>query len=400
MNRATAGALWLAMLAASLVWAMTGNGQRAQAERAASRSLRIGGHVGSVVVRDMNADAKLDILAARLDAGTLSVYLGDGHAGFREAKGSPFAVGNQPEDLAVADFNGDGRPDVAVANHETDYLTVLFGDGTGGLALAPQSPVHVPSRPHPHGVAHGEFNGDGHPDLAVESRDEDTVLVLYGDGKGAFSRKPERLAVGRSPYWRLRAGDLNADGRHDLVTTNNEGASVSVLLADRGGGFRPAKHFSTAKGPFAVAIGDVNGDGRTDLAVAHLSEGGPERDLEAVTILLGRGDGAFTPAPDSPFQAGKSSTAVAIGDFDGDGIGDVAVANMGSDDVTVLLGGRSGLWPAKGSPFSVGKGPTSVALGDLNGDGRADIVTGNWGSGDVSLVLSPYQHSRPCTRDE
>lgn len=197
----------------------------------------------------MNADAKLDILAARLDVGTLSVYLGDGHAGFREARGSPFAVGNQPEDLAVADFNGDGRPDVAVANHETDYVTVLLGDGTGGLALAPESPVHVPSRPHPHGVAHGEFNGDGHPDLAVESRDEDAVLVLYGDGKGAFSRKPERLAVGRSPYWRLRAGDLNADGRHDLVTTNNEGASVSVLLAEQWRRIPTGKAFFYSEGP-------------------------------------------------------------------------------------------------------------------------------------------------------
>jgi hypothetical protein len=97
----------------------------------------------------------------------------------------------------------------------------------------------------------------------------------------------------------------------------------------------------------------------------------------------------FAPSSESPLKVGTSPTAVAIGDFDGDKVGDVAVANMGSDNVTIILGSRSGLRPAKGSPFSVGRGPIAIALGDLNGDGKADVVTGNGGSGDVSVVMSP-----------
>jgi hypothetical protein len=97
----------------------------------------------------------------------------------------------------------------------------------------------------------------------------------------------------------------------------------------------------------------------------------------------------FARSPESPQKVGASPTAVAIGDFDGDGVGDIATANMASDDVTILLGGPSGLRPARGSPFAVGKGPTAIALGDLNGDGKADIVTGNGASDDLSVVMSP-----------
>lgn len=377
---------WLGVVVISLVGLVPANCQ--SPVQAGRFTIRIGGHVGAVAVNDLNKDGKPDILASNIDSGSLSVHLGDGQGGFQEAERSPFPAGNNPEDLAVGDFNGDGRLDVAVANHATDYVTVLLGDGKGGFAAAPGSPVNVPSRPHPHGVTAGDFNGDGRLDLALESRDESVVLVLYGNGEGEFLGGAKRFAVGRWPYWKLRAGDLNHDGRADIVTTNVEGSSVSVLLADGVGGFQAAKNIPTAKAPFAVAIGDVNGDGRADLAVAH-RRGGPETDLDGLTILLGDGTGGFSAIPESPLKAGESPTAVAVGDYDGDGFGDLVVANMGSHDVTVFLGGRSGLREAEASPIPVGEGPSAVAIADLNADGKADILTGNWGSGDVSAVLSP-----------
>jgi hypothetical protein len=196
------------------------------------------------------------------------------------------------------------------------------------------------------------------------------------------------LAVGRNPYYKLRGRDVNADGKDDLVTTNTDGSSVSVLCSDGGGRLQPAKDVATAKSPFAVAIGDVNGDRYPDLAVAH-RWGGVDPRLDGLTVLIGRGDCTFVATADSPLRVGASPTAVAIADFDGDGIGDIAVANMGSNNVTVLLGSRTGMRPPKAAPLPVGEGPTSIAFGDLNGDGQADIVTGNGGSRDVSVVLNP-----------
>jgi VCBS repeat protein len=343
-------------------------------------TLPVGG--GSVAIGDLNRDGRPDIVTARDHA--VTVYLGDSRGRFETAAGSPFAAGDNPADLGLGDFDENGRLDVVVANHETTYITLLSGDGKGGLG--PPIRIPVPSRPHPHGVAVGDFNGDRHLDVAVESWAENAVLILRGNGKAAFS-DPERLTVGRKPYYRLRAGDVNNDGKADLVTTNGDSGSVSVLCSNRTSALQAAMETSIARSPFAVAIGDVNGDRYPDLAVAH-RWGSLDPKLDRLTILTGSGDCVFAPSSES-LPVGASPTAVAIGDFDGDRIGDVAVANMASHNVTVLLGSRSGWRPAKGSPFSVGKGPMAIALHDLNGDGKADIVTGNGGSADVSVVISP-----------
>jgi hypothetical protein len=216
----------------------------------------------ALAVGDLNGDERPDILVGRLNA--VTVYLGDGRGAFARVAGSPFAAGDNPSDLALGDFNEDGRLDIAAANHETSYVSVLTGDGGGGLG--PPVRVPVPSRPHPHGIAIGDFNADRHLDLAVESWMEDTVLVLHGNGRAAFASEPRRLAVGPRPYHKLRAGDLDADGRADLVTTNTDGSSVSVLCTKQPGALRPARAIGIPRSPFAVAIGDVNGDRVQDLA--------------------------------------------------------------------------------------------------------------------------------------
>jgi len=335
---------------------------------------------GPVVIVDLNRDGQPDIVTRRGD--DIAVYLGDGRGSFDQAAGSPFAAGSNPSDLATGDFNEDGHLDIAVANHETTYSTLLAGDGTG--RLAPSQQIPVPSRPHPHGVAPGDFNGDGHLDLAIESWEENTVLVFHGNGKAAFDREPRRLAVGRRPYHKLRAGDFNNDGKSDLVTTNGDGSSVSVMCSNASGVLQPAKEIAITRSPFAVAIGDVNGDRNLDLAVAH-RWGGVDPRLDGLTLLLGGGDCGFRPTPESPLKPGASPTDVAIGDYNGDGIGDIATANMGSNDATLYLGSRSGLRPASGSPRPVGRGPIAIALADLNSDGKADIVAAG---AEITIVMS------------
>ena len=366
----------LVLLAGLVLLGLSAWGLRAQQTWQDTLTLPIGG--GSLAIADLNGDRNPDIVTT--GTGTVVVYRGDGRGRFSQAPGSPFPAGNNPSDIALGDFNEDGRLDVAVANHETTYLTVLLADRGG---LSPASHVTVPSRPHPHGVAVGDFTGDRHLDLAVESWEADMVLVVPGNGKGGFAES-RPVAVGRKPYWKLRAADLNNDGKADLVTTNMDGSSVSVLCSDGSGALRPSKDVAVSRSPFAIAIGDVNGDRYPDLAVAH-RWGSVDPNLDRVTVLTGSGDCVFTASPESPMKAGTSPTDVAIGDIDGDGIGDIAVANMGSNDVSVFLGGRSGLRPMSGSPVSTGKLPLALALHDLNGDRRADIVTGGR---DVSVILS------------
>ena len=304
---------------------------------------------------------------------------------FEPSPGSPFAAGKNPNDVTLTDFNEDGRLDVAVANHETSYLSVLLGIGD---RLASPIQIAVQSRPHPHGVAAGDFNRDRHVDLAVESWAENVLLVLNGNGNGRFANEALRLPVGRAPYHKLRASDLNNDGADGLVPTNTDGSSVSVACSDSSASLRPAKEIAIVASPFAVAIGDVNGDRIRDLVVAH-RWGGVDPNRDRLAVLIGSGDCSFRVSPESPMKAGVSPTDVAVGDVDGDGIDDVAVANMGSNDVSLFLGGRSGVRPAGGGPLPTGTAPAAIALADLNGDGRADIVTGNTGSRDVSVRLSP-----------
>src|SRR5216683_919709 len=215
-------------------------------------------------------------------------------------------------------------------------------------------------------VAVGDFNGDGRPDLAAVNS-LPSLIVLLGNGDGTFQEVANNYAVGDNPRF-VTVGDFNGDGKPDLVVANSGGifgGGLIVLLGNGDGTFQAAVHYAAGAEPISVAVGDFNGDGKPDLAVANVgySSGFFDRGTN-INVLLGNGDGTFQAAAN--YTAGSGPQSVAVGDFNGDGKPDLAVANSLSNDVSVLLGNGDGAFqPAVN--YAAGSGPAFVAVGDFNG---------------------------------
>jgi hypothetical protein len=339
----------------------------------------------ALAVGDFNGDGSPDIAVADLGDNTVTVLLGNGSGGFTQAPGSPFAAGNQPHDIAVGDFNGDGIQDLAVASENASDITILLGNGSGGFIAAPGVPL--PTGIYGAAIRVGDFNNDGIQDLVVAGTGYTNVIVLLGNGAGGFSPAPSSpIPIGTQPD-SFAVADLNADGNQDIVVVDYWSNSLTVLLGDGSGGFKQASGspFAVGAGPTSVAVGDFNHDGIPDLAATNSSD-------STVTVLLGDGSGNFSPAAGSPVALATVPNALAVGDFNGDGISDLAIAGIQSAShagfLTVLLGNGSGGFSfVAGAPFTGGRDPESLVVGDFNGDGIPDVATANISTGSMAIFL-------------
>jgi hypothetical protein len=341
----------------------------------------------SVAMGDFNLDGKPDLATANFSSNNVTILLGNGSGGFTQPAGSPVGAGDGPSSVAVGDFNLDGKPDLAVANGFSNNVTILLGNGSGSFTQPAGSPVGAGNGAI--SVAVGDFNFDGKPDLAVANNISDNVTIRLNTCDAqpcsgiAFAPPADAPASAGNAPESVAMGDFNLDGKLDLATAGVDDNKLTILLGNAAGGFTQAagSPISVGSVPVSVAVGDFNLDGKPDLAVANNSSAN-------VTILLGNGAGGFAPAAGSPVGVGFGPAGLAVGDFNRDGQTDLAVANIGDDDVTVLLGnGSGGFTQAAGSPVSVGNGPVGLAMGDFNLDGKLDLAAANSFSANVTILL-------------
>ena len=253
-------------------------------------------------------------------------------AGSTPEFGSPanYATGHTPHAVALGDFNGDSKPDLATANIFAGTASVLINNGDGTF----RAKVDYATVANPTSVAIGDVNGDAKPDLVTSSIGyPSAVSVFLNRGDGTFLARTE-YATGFAPY-SVAIGDLNGDSRADIATANLGDDTASVFLNRGNGTFQAAVDYATGHQPLSVAIGELNGDGRPDLAIANVA-----LEASSVSVLVNRGDGSFQPKVD--YGTGHNPESVAIGDVNGDGKADLATANTGADTVSVLRnrGGR------------------------------------------------------------
>jgi predicted NUDIX family NTP pyrophosphohydrolase len=336
------------------------------------------GFTYSVAIGDLNGDGKPDLATANSHQyfPSVSVLLNRGNGRFRarvdyEAGGGRYGT---PYSVAIGDLNGDGKPDLATANLEDAKTVSVFLNKGNGTFRA--------KRDYGTGgawsIAIGDLNGDGKPDLAILTG-ANTVSVFLNRGDGSFPAKVD-YGTGRGPD-SVAIGDLNGDGRPDLATANHVVSTASVLLNRGDGSFQAKVDYGTGRGPDSIAIGDLNGDGKPDLASANCglpSGNGPCRESpHTVSVLLNSGDGSFQAKID--YGTGRMPSSVAIGDLNGDGKPDLATANaLYAGTVSVLLNSGDGSFLAK-HDYEAGVGPTSVAIGDLSGDGKPELAVAIFG---------------------
>ena len=239
----------------------------------------------------------------------------------------------------------------------------LAGNPLPGGSFLPQTAYATGTQPY--SVAIGDVNGDGKPDLVVSNYGSNSVSVLLGNGDGTFQQQTT-YATGDNPRG-IAIADVNGDGKPDVLVANLTANTVSVLLGNGDGTFQQQTTDRTGGFPVSIATGDLNGDGKPDLVVANALSG-------TVSALLGNGDGTFQ--QQATYATGSGPNSVAIGDVNGDGKLDLVVANANSNAVSLLLGNGDSTFQQQAT-YATGSVPDSVAIGDVNGDGKLDLVVAN-----------------------
>ncbi len=333
-----------------------------------------------IVVADLNGDRRQDVVVGDGNTG-FAALLGNGDGTFESA--ATIALPNSPRVVVQGDFNGDGITDLAVMNNLDEFadgdVAILLGDGRDGFALAGDYDAGL----NPLAMTTADFNGDGHPDLAFANGQsiENNVSILLNNGDGTFG-STITLSDPDFPEY-IVSGDFNGDGHADLalgISVFGEETDLHIYPGNGDGTFGTMASYQGRRGTATgLSLGDLNGDGRPDLVLAINRSLRPPK--STLAIFLGSADGSFQTALENfSFLSGD----LTIANLNGDQKPDLAVTDQ-AGSVAYFQGKGNGSFEA---PIEYGAGfvPISVVAGDLNGDGTLDLVVGHV-FGTVSVLV-------------
>jgi len=322
---------------------------------------------GGVAVADFNGDGKPDVVAAADFSSSVYLMINNGSQGFLPPVS--FSTGGWTGAVATGDFNNDQKPDIVTSNFNPASVSILLGNGAGSFA----APVNIPvGDSSSSAVTVGYFNGDQNLDLAV-ANSGGTVAILLGTGTGTFTGPTSFPAVDRVKS--IAVSDFNIDGNNDLAIVGQFSSQVSVLFGNGSGAFSTAATPNVGSEPSSIVTRDFNSDGKPDLAIALIVN---------MAVLINNGDGTFG-APIILSVGGSGPASIVTADFNNDGDNDLAVGH--NTGITVRFGNGDGTF-ANPTNLSIGLGPTYLAAEDLNGDGSADLAVSSYSGSAVSFVIN------------
>jgi len=319
---------------------------------------------------DLDSDGDMDLAVANYESDNISIFLNYGDGTF--APKTDYTAGDGPYSVFSSDLDLNGDMDLAITNRNSDNVSILLNNGDGTFGPKADYTVGV----HPFCVFSSDLDGDGDMDLTMANYESDNISILLNNGDGTFAPKTD-YTTGDGPYF-VFSSDLDSDGDMDLAVSNRNSNNVSVLLNNGNGTFAPKTDYAVGIYPYSVFSSDLDNDGDMDLVVAN-------RDNDNVSILLNYGNGTFAPKTD--YTAGDEPWSIFISDLDNDGDMDLTVTNYNSENVSVFLNNSEGTFASK-IDYGTGSYPRCVFSSDFDNDGDIDLAVANLNSDNISILLN------------
>lgn len=344
--------------------AVTGDGSFA-----VSSGIGVGNNPYFITQADVNKDGYLDLAVANYSSANVSILTNDHTGHFQVA--SNYATGSGAISIATADFNGDANLDLAVANNTANTVSILLGNGTGGFTTL----TNLGGFSNPRNLVAADFNQDGIPDLAVPSENQARVTAWFGAGDGNFTNAVN-YTVNAGPET-VTAGDLNGDGNPDLMVASYNASTLAILLGSPSGNFTVTTNLPTITNPRSLTLADVSGDGKLDALVVNNGN--------IFSVAFGNGDGTFQSRTDYNLGNSDAYQVLAV-DLNNDGKLDIVVPAYGANRLTTVFNNGDGTFASQLN-YAPGGNPISATVGDFNLDGVPDIATANYYGGNVWVLF-------------